>query len=307
MASAYIETAKPTTKKSNIPELLANAEILFAHGEQQLATALLREILIENSYHPEALKKLARIEIKKKNWEIVIKMYQAIIKSDYNFENVAELAHAHYNLSQDMMALEKYEEALEIVFESCDGLFDVYKNMGNIYVKLNDFHSAEESYFKAISINKNSDTLFVNLGTLAIQKEDYNQAQEKFRYALGINPQNDKAWVGLAIVHEKVGDQQLAMANIENALDLNPINKTAVHICAHWATRTNNYELAVASLQNYLSRVEKDEEISLILIHVFCLMQKYHLAMLEIERVLLWNPQQEAVNKLLLEIERKPT
>jgi Flp pilus assembly protein TadD len=189
-----------------------------------------------------------------------------------------------------------------LTFET-EGLFEVYKNLGNLSMKAHDFESAEEYYAKALTLKADSDQLFVNFGTLAIQREDWNEAGERFRNALSVNPNNDKAWVGLAIVHNTVGDSHLAKANIDNAIEIAPNNRTAAHLGAQWAIRDQRLMDAAEILQKYLAEVESDADMSLVLVHTFCLLNRTEFALLEIERVLLWEPQHEQA--LAIEAELK--
>lgn len=289
-------TKNPATEQ--IAVLLTNAEILMTHGENGLAGGLIRQALALDSHHAGALKKLARCIGDKGNLSLRQKVYEALNKSDYCFEHVAGLGHIYYLQNRDQDALQKYQEALSIITETSEGLFEVYKNLGNIMVRESDFAGAEEFYNKAFELDNQNDVLLVNLGTLDIQRKDFDQALERFRRALEINAKNDKAWVGLAMVHNHMGDVVLAKANLENAIDAQPTNRTAVHMFANWCVRDLNYSGGVEVLQNYLSKVESDEELSLVLIHLLCLTNRNDLALLESERVLLWNPKNGEIQKI---------
>lgn len=283
---------------AQIAVLLTNAEVLISHGETGLAGGLIRQALSLDSHHAGALKKFARVLGETGNLALREKVYSALVKSEYCFESVAGLAHVYYFQNRDADALHKYQEALSIVTEHSAGLFDVYKNLGNIMVREGDFSGAEEFYNKAFELSADNDVVLVNLGTLDIQRKDFDQALGRFRKALEVNPKNDKAWVGLALVHNQMGDSVLAKANLENAIDAQPTNRTAVHMFANWCSRDLNYAAGIEMLQNYLSRVESDEELSLVLIHLLCLTNRNDLALLESERVLLWNPENTEILKI---------
>lgn len=291
-----------------IAELLANASLLMRHQEKELGFALVRQALSLKSDHPEAIRMLAQIHFQNGHFSQAERAYVQLLKLDYGFSTLVNLADCLYRQGRDSEALERYDQALstltgDLVNEA--QLFEIYKNMGNIYCRLADFQGAEENYFRALSLRPQSDILLVNLGTLDFQRAETSGALQKFRQAIEINPKNDKAWVGLALVHDQMGDSVLAVANIENAVDLNPKNRTAVHILANWAVREQRLSIAIETLQSYLAGVEQDEEMSLVLIHIFCLNQNFELAKLEIERVLLWNPKNVEVQQLLVEINKR--
>lgn len=281
---------------------ISNADLLMKHGETALASHLIRQCLYLNSSHPEALKRLAVCLTKPEDLPIKIKAFQTLLGSEMNFENMARLGHCHYQANQDQKAREIYMEALSTVTEESKELFEVYKNMGNIFLKEADFDNAEEFYNKAFTISPKSDVLLVNLGTLALQQQQLDLALNRFREALEINARNDKAWVGLALGHNAMGDLVLSRANLENALDVNPKNRTAVHLAATWAVRDQDESFAIQALENFLSEVDCDEEMSLLLIHLFCVRNQYVEALLEIERLLLWNPADPRLQQIEQEI-----
>ncbi|MES3038145.1 MAG: tetratricopeptide repeat protein, partial [Bdellovibrionota bacterium] len=196
-------------------------------------------------------------------------------------------------------ALEMYFEALSSLNEEHQELFEIYKNMGNIYVKMRDFEGAEEYYNKAHTICSASDVLFVNYGTLEFQKADYEKSRMCFRRAVELNPENDRAWAGLAMVHCQYGDQELAMGNILKSVELNPRNRTAHILASEWLMNSKQWSTCIELLQNYLHSNEHDEDLSLRLIHCFCELKKFDLAQIELTRCLVWNPQNQHLWKVM--------
>jgi tetratricopeptide (TPR) repeat protein len=293
---------------SQISALLANADILIRNRESELGFTLIRQALTVDSHHALALKKLGQFHMSKKRYAQAEIAFEEVLKADYSFENLAQLAEACYLQNKDEKAAVKYEEAFSIIVTGMENpqiLFEAFKNLGNIQCRAGDFQAAQENYFKAFALNPKSDMLLVNLGTLDFQQSELSSSLEKFRQALAVNPRNDRAWVGLAVVHDKMGDSALAMANIENAVEIAPSNRTAVHILSNWAVRDLRYSTAIEVLQEYLGQVEQDEEMSLVLIHLFCLTQQFDLARFEVERVLLWNPEHPEVLRLSKELPKK--
>ncbi len=282
-------------------ELMANALILKGSGESNLAKALFREVLNLDSRSVVALKNL----------------FEMIPPTSEYIEEREKIASARYFHNRDIEATlalaklkveqQKPEEAQELYFEAAacesdraDLFFEIYKDIGNLFVRSGDFEGAEEYYFKAHALNPESDILQVNLGTLEVQRDDWAPARERFGQALLLNPKNDKAWVGVALAHHNLGEFDLAHASLTNALDFNPRNRTAVHLLASWSLKSKKFEAAISALQIYLSEAGHDAEMSLALIHLFCETKQYQLALFEVERTLLWEPLQNEV----IEIER---
>ena len=300
---AHLE-AEPTVElvDPKIEKYIKNAKILMKHGEYRLAMNLLRQGSNLNSKDPAVLSLLATCLENSSNMKEALIVRKAQAQYDYSFDSLYAYASALYKSGNDQEALDKYFEALAILTEENSTLFELYKNMGNIFVRKGDFDAAEEYYNKAYTLNSQSDVLLVNFGTLEVQRNDFDKSLYCFRKAVEINPENDKAWVGLAMVHNQVGDSDLAWANIESAIDINKKNRTAVHLAANWGVRDGKIQKAIEVLQDYLASVEEDEDMSLVLINLFCTVGNLDGALLEIERVLLWNPDQGEVRRLKKQI-----
>lgn len=275
--------------------LITNARILIKHEEFNLALNLLRTASNRASKNPVVLNLLADCLERTHRTQEALKVRTVAVQFDCSFDPVQKLATLYYKLGQDEMALGKYYEALSLLTEETDSLFEVYKNLGNILVRQNDFEGAEEYYNKAYTLNPRSDTLLVNFGTLEVQRQDYDKSLYCFRQAVEVNRKNDKAWVGLAMVHDQFGDHELAWANLETAIDINAANRTAVHLLANWGLRDQRLSQATEVLEGYLSNVEFDEDLSLVLINLYCTNSQVTQAQLECERVLLWNPHNQEV------------
>lgn len=292
----------PSQHGNEIATLLANANLLILNKEHELAAHLVRKALYLNSSHVESLKKLSFCLQAEKDSVLKTRVLQELSEREPNFENKVRYATSLYSLEYYVKAKEAYFAALNSLQDTHVMLFEVYKNLGNIFLRENDVDATEEFYNKAYSINSNSDVLLVNMGTLAFQGGDFNLALERYRQALEINSKNDKAWVGLALAHHQMGDHVLAQANIESALDVNPLNRTAVHLVADWGLREKNYKFVSECLINYVSGVEYDEDISLLLIHTFCLEGRTIEASIELERMMLWDPCNEKLHKIEQEL-----
>ncbi len=289
---------KASVKDARLASFIKNAQILMKHKEYPLALNILRQASNQDSRNSITLKLLAKcLESSSRINEALI-VRKTLTDVDYGFESLYGYATSLYKLGRDQESLDKYFEALALLTEENENLFELYKNMGNIFVRQGDFDAAEEYYNKAYTLNSQSDVLLVNFGTLEVQRNDYDKSLYCFRKAVEVNADNDKAWVGLAMVHNQFGDGELAWANLESALDINPQNRTAVHLAANWGLRDGKNQKAIEALQAYLGSVEEDEDMSLVLINLFCSTGQMEKALLEMERVLLWNPDHQEVRSL---------
>lgn len=138
--------------------------------------------------------------------------------------------------------------------------FDVYKNLGNVYLKMMDLNLAEGCYCKAAVIFPKNSILKVNMGVLEIQKGNLEKAKANFIEALELDQKNDTGWMGLALVHRSYSDFELSTACCLKALDINPENKTALIHLAKWSEESSSLT-PILPFKNYLKNHPNDVEI----------------------------------------------
>lgn len=288
-----------------IGTLMKNATILSANGEHRLSENILRNVLVRAPNHPEALKQMGICLRETMRHEDALKCFRALAKIRFDADAAVLVADALYLLERDEEALQGYFEALRLGVEESARLFEIYKNLGNIYVRAGDFDAAEEYYDKAYTLNHQSDVLLVNYGTLEIQRERFDEAVERFRQAIELNTNNDRAWVGLAMVHRQKGDFELARANIERAMDVNRGNRTALRLVIDWGVQDGAWSAVIARLQDYLGQNGEDAEMSFTLAKVFTHVGRLREARLEVERVLALDPLIEGGEPLKIALDRE--
>lgn len=313
VAISEFESEEPERRGSDrsgtVRALMANASILMSNREHRLAIHILRNVLMRQPTHRDALMRMGICLRECGSFDEALKCFKALAKATHDLEARVLVAETYYLMERDDMALAAYREVLKSVLKeegSYFDLFDVYKNIGNIHVRAGDFESAEEFYNKAYILNQNSDVLMVNYGTLEIQRENLSDAVERFRRAVEINNDNDRGWVGLAIVHRQMGDFELAWANVERALDINPNNRTALKLIVEWGAAEFNFSVAMRRLQDYVGdKGGEDAEFCFILAKI--LAQTGHLreSRVELERVLALDPGMDGAESLKAVLERE--
>lgn len=95
-----------------------------------------------------------------------------------------ELAVGYFEQGQTTIALDELKQSI-----ATDPTYaEAYSLRGLIYMRLNDFRFAEESFKKALSISPRDSNVMHNLGWLLCQQARYPEAQQFFTQALS-NPQ----------------------------------------------------------------------------------------------------------------------
>ncbi len=230
------------------------------------------------------------------------KVLGAVVKMDYRFETLFALGQAEYELQQDEQALDHLHQASMVAPEDSSDLFELYKLMGNVFVRLRSFELAEDSYNRAHRIDPDSDVLQVNLGALAIQRQDWDSSLFHFRKAVESSRANDKAWVGLAIGHRMKGDLDLAWGNLLTAIELNPLNDSAMNLIVDWGLGLGKETEVHGLVRNYLCEGGWSESLSLVFAALCMRRGEVAIAKLEVERVLAVNPKHENALQMALQL-----
>jgi len=289
---------------ADVMTLIQNSKVLIQHHEFSLATNLLRQASNIQS-HPIIFRELTLSLIQLQKWTEANRVCMQWCRSELSFDSVYFRAQIEFQLGLDEKSLQSYFESLSIVDEERAELFEVFKNIGNLFVRKADFESAEEFYNKAYGLKSDSDILLVNYGILEMQRGELNKARDRFRSAVQLNDRNDKAWVGLSMVHFDFGDEELGTANLKKALDLNVQNRTAIQFALQKLSQRQHATYLSEILSQYLSEVDFDDEISCQLIQKFYEIGKIELAYLEAQRLILWNPERADYQKLFSHLEHQ--
>lgn len=266
------------------------ARLLIAHKEFIPAQKLLRSILTQAPYSAAAIRAMAECALGLGHEDERQRLLESLVRIDDHPENLMLLAGALYDRGMDQEALRLYLTASRSIESDSPLLFDVYKNLGNIFVRCHDFESAEENYNKAYAINPDSAILLVNFGTLEIQRNNWNDAIQRFRDAILVDNEFDRAWVGLAIAHRQFGDMELSWANLAKALDINPENLTALQLALSWVVKDQCWSTVRDWLRTYLDRKSDDAAMSLALAQLSFLQGWGKAAAVELTRALSLDP-----------------
>jgi tetratricopeptide (TPR) repeat protein len=223
-----------------------------------------------------------------------VQVFESLCHIDNGFATLFELGLAYYQNDQMDPSLRSLQQAVLVSAEEDPDLMEVFKTIGNIFVRIGDFDSAEDAYNKAIRLQPESATLMVNLGTLEIQRSAWEKATERFRDALRLQSANDKAWVGLALCHRHRGDLELSWANLDTALSWNPCNDTALHLAVDWASTDQREGHLLKLLRQFLLAGGWNIKLSLIFAWLSWSRGDRFSANIELERVLTTDPSCES-------------
>lgn len=274
-------------------QYLANANLLLEEGEYQLALDMYSAALKIDPANEMAIRGMAKCSSSIGQHERAVEILKDLILKHRTALNYRLLGDELYFLGYVEDALGAYRQALSFSYVTENELFPIFKNMGNIFLKMGDPDAAEEHYNKAYTINPDSDVLLVNFGSLAMYRGNYDNALARFREAVQLNDKNDKAWVGLAMIHREYGDVELAWANIEKALDISAFNESAIKLVCEWAMKDNELERAISRIRAYVAHHHRDSQAFMWLAKFLYFTGRLADALAQIERALYLDPDVE--------------
>jgi type IV pilus assembly protein PilF len=100
-----------------------------------------------------------------------------------------ELAVGYFQRGQTTIALDELKQSLA----ADPGYGEAYSMRGLIYMRLNDFRFAEESFKKALALQPQDPNILHNLGWLVCQEARYPEAQQFFTQALSNSQYGERA------------------------------------------------------------------------------------------------------------------
>jgi tetratricopeptide (TPR) repeat protein len=216
--------------------------------------------------------------------------YKQIEKLNYQITSLTLIANCYYLSGKYDLAESYYLESLLHTIHEPTILFDIYKNLGKLYLKNSNLENAEKFYLKAYAIDPQSDDLLVNLATLDLQKSNEALALEKYRNALLLNEKNDKAWSGLSLVYELFGERELALGCIKKAIDINPENLNALHIYSQLCVKNKTPQDALILLDKWTDKHDFNINICLFQIELYIQNKEFTKARFILNLGFLWEP-----------------
>lgn len=166
-----------------------------------------------------------------------------------------ELAVGYFEQGQTTIALDELKQSI-----ATDPAYaPAYSLRGLIYMRLNDFQTAEESFKKALAISPRDSSVMHNLGWLLCQQARYPEAQQFFSQALA-NPQygeRAKTFMTQGLCQIKAGRPGDAEASLLKSYEFDAGNPVTAYNLANllfqrgdlvraqfYVRRLNNSELA---------------------------------------------------------------
>lgn len=168
------------------------------------------------------------------NYILGERFFSSLIERRKNGQDYIGLATSLFHQDCLKESAECLFEALKHISNPCQSLFIIYKNLGDIYFKLDDLLLSEEYYNKAYTIYPDSNTLKMHVGLLYLKQKEYTKAENKFKSILISNLESYQSWFGLAVIRKHKGEDELAKASLYRSMDFNPKYKPSINLDNQW-------------------------------------------------------------------------
>ncbi len=164
-----------------------------------------------------------------------------------------ELASAYFEQGQTTVALDELKQSL-----AADPSYSAAYNLrGLIYLRLNDFRFAEESFKKALVIEPQDATVMHNLGWLYCQEARYPLAQQLFEQALAMPQYRERAktWRAQGLCQVRAGLRADGEQSLLKSYELDAGNPVTAYNLATLLFQRADY----ARAQFYVRRLNNSE------------------------------------------------
>lgn len=164
-----------------------------------------------------------------------------------------ELASNYFEMGQTAVALDEVKQSL-----ASDATYaDAYNLRGLIYLRLNDFAQAEESFRRALALRPGDSNLLHNFGWLLCQQKKYAEADQHFVRALN-NPAylaRSKTLMAKGLCQVSAAQYAEAEQSLIKAYELDAANPVVGYHLASLLLRRNELSRA----QFYIRRLNNSE------------------------------------------------
>ena len=164
-----------------------------------------------------------------------------------------ELAVNYFSEGKTTIALDELKQSIAVE----PGLFEAHNLRGLIYLRLNEFSLADDSFRQALVLSPKAATVQHNYGLLLCQQGRMAAAAEMFSAALANPAYNERAktWMIQGLCQAKAGQAQAAETSLLNAYQLDPGNPVVAYNLGLGLYRRGEYPQA----QRYLSRLNNSD------------------------------------------------
>ena len=155
---------------------------------------------------------------------------------------------------------------------------NLYRLIGDSFIKLNDIQGAIEAYKEALLLDKYFYKAYVGLGTVCLIQEKYEIAVLNFQKAVALMPNDEMTNLGLALSFQGLREPKEALRWMLKSLEINPDNKEAIYSLVKLSSEMDSYSETQKILESYVKRHPLDHNMIYVLASICFKQSKLELA-----------------------------
>lgn len=130
---------------------------------------------------------------------------------------------------------------------------EYYNKQGKQFYLNEEYDSAIQSFFRAISIDNKNYIAYNNLGLTYWMKNNLDSAEKYFKKSAQISKYYPQPYINLALLYKQKGDMDKHFTYLKKALDVNPDNWWTYYLIGDYYSSINNY---AASIPYYIDAID---------------------------------------------------
>lgn len=175
---------------------------------------------------------------------------------------------------------------------------NLYRMIGDCFVKMSDFDAAKNAYNTAIELDPFSSRTYIGLGTVGLMKNSCDVSVLHFQKAVSLAPDDDMANLGLGLAFQGMSEWEESIKWLSKSLQYKPENSAALFSLVKSAHESDCYEEAEKCLLNYLEKHPHDDNFLYALGGIYHKLKRYDDVQSLMDRILVNNPADEKAKEL---------
>ncbi|XP_012150183.1 Bardet-Biedl syndrome 4 isoform X1 [Megachile rotundata] len=234
-------------KAPEIPAVESNNWLLHRHytrHEYKTCKILIDQELFRSNGHNEYANYLKGLILRREGQiQDSLNHFQAAYNvNSTNINNVKQIAKSLLIMGSHKRAIDAYLEAEKI---STEPDWEIYLNLGECYMKLNQLQEAKRYLKKSIDLTRN-ELPYITLAKVCLLENCDREAQDAYAAALSENPESIEAATELGLLYLKIGDVQQAFQQFGTALAHSPNCTKAILPIAYIIQNHQEYDVALS-------------------------------------------------------------
>jgi tetratricopeptide (TPR) repeat protein len=236
---------------------------LFKEEKYFEAIDSLRNALEINPFYGDAYKYLASVYFSLGEYRVSLANALPALKYANNDPDALLIVANSY---RELGNYQQSEEYYKNIVEKFPSYVEVYRNLGELYLKMNRLSPALEMLGKADRINKNYWRNYISFGNYYLKVGSLSKAEEYFKKAFNLNPTERQVYVALSDFYRSTDNYDRAIELLENGEKIFDNFYSGILILAdsYLATAPNKNENYQKAINKYMwinqAGVKKDND-----------------------------------------------